>query len=219
MVPPTVMAAVDAVHELSAPLVRALGDANTDPFKNNYPLTMEDWQEHRDDLDALFFSERDLHARGSELHSDAYDFVERWSRYRQVGLIAPSTERVHGCANHRANSTDAQRNPPSEPAMTPRRDGPVAEILALPGYDMRHKLNFELVQQNVNAPSRLSSLPSGESRLAVSESAPAGWARGGRRVQASVSRCALVIAADATARLLAAGKGYTCSKILVRRSS
>jgi hypothetical protein len=46
---------------------------------------MEDWQEHRDDLDALFFSERDLHARGSELHSDAYDFVERWSRYRQVG--------------------------------------------------------------------------------------------------------------------------------------
>jgi hypothetical protein len=103
--------------------------------------------------------------------------------------------------------------------MTPRRDGPVAEILALPGYDMRHKLNFELVQQNVNAPSRLSSLPSGESRLAVSESAPAGWARGGRRVQASVPRCALVIAADATARLLPAGKGYTCSKILVRRSS
>ena len=47
---------------------------------------MEDWQEHRDDLDALFFSERDLHARGSELHSDAYDFVERWSRYRQVGF-------------------------------------------------------------------------------------------------------------------------------------
>ena len=101
--------------------------------------------------------------------------------------IAPSTERVNGCANHCANSTDAQRNPPSEPTMTPRRDGPVAEILALPGYDMRHKLNFELVQQNVNAPSRLSSLPSGESRLAVSESAPAGWARGGGRIQASVS--------------------------------
>ena len=69
---------------------------------------MEDWQEHRDDLDALFFSERDLHARGSELHSDAYDFVERWSRYRQVGFNRTehrACERMreplceqHGCA-------------------------------------------------------------------------------------------------------------------------